>query len=71
MAESFEKRGADCPVVALINSNVPLRAVLDVPGEASKVGFKNIRVFAFESEQGYMSEITLGKGVPYSTAPAN
>lgn len=65
-----KKRGPDYPVIVLLDWNSPVSGIFDVPAIASKAGFKNVRVFVFDSrDKRYMSEIRSEPGVPFSENP--
>jgi biopolymer transport protein ExbD len=72
LGQLLEVRGQDYPVVVLLDWDSPVSQIFDVPGIASKAGFKNVRTFVFDShDEKYMSEIQVGAGVPFSTNPGH
>jgi biopolymer transport protein ExbD len=72
LGQSLEERGQDYPVVVLLDWDSPVSQIFDVPGIASKAGFKSVRTFVFDShDEKYMSEIQVGAGVPFSTNPGH
>jgi len=62
-------RPRDYPVVALIDSQVPVDEVWEVMGTAGKAGITNLRYFVFSRDSGRMSEIKIGRPIPFSTNP--
>jgi len=64
-----QERGPNCPVIALLDPDVPLEWIWGVDGIAGKAQLTNVRVFAHFRDTGQMSEILLLPAVPYSTNP--
>jgi hypothetical protein len=66
----IEQRGEDCPVIVLVDSNLPLKDLDEPELLANKAGFKNIRSFVFDSERrDYFWEVKFGRGIPFTTDP--
>jgi hypothetical protein len=69
LSELEAKRGQDCPVIALIDSRLPIDLIWGVDGITGKAQLTNVRYFVFNHETRMMSEIKLGRGIPFSTDP--
>jgi len=71
MGEALEKQGQDCPVIVLLDWDSPISQIFDAPAFASKAGFKNIRIFIFDShDKRYMSEVEVKQGVRFTVDPS-
>lgn len=64
------ERGANAPVLVLLNPRVPIGRLWDVDGIVGKAKLKNVRYFAVDRETESMTEITWGPVVPYSKNPS-
>jgi biopolymer transport protein ExbD len=70
LGQQLEERGQDCPVIVLVDSDVPIRQIFDVEITADKAGFKNVRSFVYDPDnKTYMSQIQIVRGLPFSTNP--
>jgi hypothetical protein len=68
LAELLKSRGADYPVMVLLDSKAELADLIQ-DGIASKVGFTNIREFVVYRDRGIMAELTFGRGVAITDYP--
>ena len=64
-----EKRGAHCPVVALVDPRLPIEEIWNIDGTAGKAQLTNGRFFVFFRDTGKMSELRQLPAVPFSTSP--
>jgi len=65
-----EKRGWDCPVIALVDVRARIDEIGTIDGVAGKAGFqKPVRFFVFNKESGKMSTVEFGPSVPFTTNP--
>lgn len=64
-----EERGANAPVVVLVDDHVSFAEVWNFEGVAGKAQLNNLRFFVFNRESEKMSELKWGPTVPFSTHP--
>jgi len=69
LALVYEKRGADAPVVVLLDPRVPIDQIWNVDGTAGKAQLTNLRYFVINRDTQKMVEIKWGSAVPYSKNP--
>ena len=64
-----ERRGPNCPVVALIDPRLPIEEIWSIDGTAAKAQFTNVRFFIFFRDTGKMSELRQMPAIPFSANP--
>jgi hypothetical protein len=63
------ERGANAPVIVLLDGRVPIDAIRNVDGTAAKAQLTNLRYFVVNDETKYMTEIKMGMSTPITTDP--
>lgn len=69
LSQLRQQRGASCPVIALLDPQVPVNWIDGIDGIAAKAELTNVRVFVVNHETKKMAEILELPAIPYSTNP--
>jgi hypothetical protein len=65
----YKERGANAPVVVLVDPHISFTDVWDFEGVADKAQLNNVRYFVFNPESKLMAQLNWGPTVPFSTNP--
>jgi len=69
LRKAIEQRGGGQTVLVLVDVNAPVSTFGWVRGVAGKLGLAKFRYFMFQTHREYMSEVTFGPTIPFSTNP--
>jgi hypothetical protein len=67
LGDLVTRRGREAPVAVLIHESVPIGRLGEVIGMVQKAGFIHVQCFYFQSDKRFMSPISFGRAVPFST----
>lgn len=69
LSELEERRGKDCPVIALVDSRAPINEFGNIDGVAGKAQLTVTRFYVFNKESGLMGTVQFGKDIPFTPNP--